>query len=87
MAKVEEEKLEEVDEIDDEDDELVVGGETVVVSELEVVVVVDFTLEIATYAPPAAIRMITMTTTTISPTLLRPVLERFKLLGGRSCVS
>ena len=83
-----EDKAELVEDIElDDKDELEVVGETVVVCELEVVVDVDFTLEIARYAPPAAIKMMTITTTTISPTLLSPAFNRFKLPACRSIVS
>ena len=62
--------------VDTEDDELVEVEE--VVCE-DVVLIVDFTLDIAKYAAPAAINTITTMTAMISATLASPVFERFKL--------
>lgn len=87
----EEEDEEVVDELDDDDDDEVKGKDAVDTEEeedvelvsdivgVDAVVVVDFTLEIATYAAPAAIKTITTMTATISAALERPVFERFKL--------
>lgn len=88
----EEEDEEVVDELDDDDDDDEVKGKDAVDTEeeedvelvsdivgVDAVVVVDFTLEIATYAAPAAIKTITTMTATISAALERPVFERFKL--------
>lgn len=85
-----EEVVDELDDDDDDDDE-VKGKDAVDTEEeedvelvsdivgVDAVVVVDFTLEIATYAAPAAIKTITTMTATISAALERPVFERFKL--------
>jgi len=92
-------ELEELDVTADEDDEEEVdtidvveedGLEVVCTAVLVVaivVLVVDFTLDIANNAAPATIKMITTTTATISAVLPSPVFARFKLRPVPTLVS